>query len=89
MFSQGMEGIAKLQAEIDSLVECFITLREACEGGQRLFEARDCFAVGGTAGGLRAGLMEVGDSLVPHLPLQGMMSKQLWFALRDLRKLFL
>ena len=89
MFSQGVEGIPKLQAEIYSFVEYFTTLREVCEGSQRLLETRHSFPVGGAAGGLRAGLMEISDSFVPILPLQGMMSKQLRFTLCDLRKLFL
>src|SRR5713101_7809940 len=67
VLSEGVERIAKVQPQIDPLLEGFTTLRKMREGSERLLKAGDRFPVGGACGGLRPGLTKVTDRLVPDL----------------------
>src|SRR2546422_787186 len=71
--SERVERIAKLQQEINPLLDRSSALREMPESFERLLEARDCFPVGRARGGLRPGLTEV-----RHRPEQGQ-----WHVLAD------
>src|SRR5437016_10799004 len=73
--SEDRERIAKVQPKIDTLLDCFATFGEMREGSERLLKARDCFPVGRVRGGLRPGLTEVGDGLVPDLAPEGMVGE--------------
>src|SRR3989441_5827468 len=73
--SERVERIAKLQQEINPLLDRSSALREMPESFERLLEARDCFPVGRARGGLRPGLTEVGDGLVPDLAPEGMVGE--------------
>ena len=73
--SEGSERIAKVEPEVDSLLDRLAILGEMREGGERLLEACDGFPVGGTCGGLHPGLTGVGDGLVPDLAPEGMVGE--------------
>src|SRR2546427_3653928 len=73
--SEGSERTAKVQPEIDTLLDGLATLGEMREGSERLFEPRDRFPVGRACGSLRPGLTAVGDGLVPYLSLEGMVGE--------------
>src|SRR5438552_898287 len=69
--SEGSERIAKVEPEIDPLLDGLATLGEMRDGTERLLEPRDCFAIGRTGGSFRPGLTAVGDGLVPYLSPEG------------------
>src|SRR5437899_1957332 len=64
--SERVERIAKLQQEINPLLDRSSALRKMPESFERLLEARDCFPVGRARGGLRPGLTDVGDGRLPE-----------------------
>src|SRR2546422_5707400 len=73
--SERVERIAKLQQEINPLLDRSSALREMPEGFERLFKARDGFPIGRAGGGLRPGLAGIGDGLVPDLAPEGMVGE--------------
>src|SRR5437899_5199288 len=73
--SEGKERTAKVQPEIDTLLDGLATLGEMRECLERLLKARDRFPIGRPCGSLRPGLTEVADGLVPHLAPEGMVGE--------------
>src|SRR2546427_6939971 len=73
--SEGSERTAKVEPEIDTLLDGLATLGEMREGSERMFEPRDRFPVGRACGSLRPGLTAVGDGLFPYLSLEGMVGE--------------
>src|SRR2546426_7078167 len=75
--SEGSERTAKVEPEIDTLLDGLATLGEMREGSERLFEPRDRFPVGRACGSLRPGLTAVGDGLSHTSPWRA------WWARRS------
>src|SRR2546428_5454906 len=75
--SEGMEQVAQVQPQVDALLDCFARLGKIGEGSERLLEARDGFPVGRARGGLRPGLTEIGDGLVPDLAPESMVGESI------------
>src|SRR6266850_3391375 len=73
--SEREERIAKLQQEIDPLLDRSSALRQFPEGFERLLEARDGFSMGQAGGSLHPGLTAVGDGLVPDRAPEGMVGE--------------
>src|SRR5437667_12370084 len=70
--SEGSERIAKVEPEVDSLLDRLAILGEMREAGERLPEAWRGFPVGGPCRGLRPGLAGVGHDLAPALAPDGL-----------------
>src|SRR5882724_262939 len=66
---------AQGELEVDGLLARVTRLWQMWEGTERLLEARHRLAVGRPRQGLLPRLPAVRHSLVPHLPLQGMMGQ--------------
>src|SRR3989441_10912243 len=73
--SEGSERTAKVEPEIDTLLDGLATRGEMREGSERMFEPRDRFPVGRACGSLPPGLTAVGDGLFPYLSLEGMVGE--------------
>ena len=65
--AEGEERCAKVEAEVDRLLQRLPGLGQVLEGRERLLEAGDRLAVGRSSEGLGAGLTEVPHGLLPDL----------------------
>jgi hypothetical protein len=65
--AQGLQCIAQLKPEIDSLRTCVSTLGEMLQGRQRLLQVYHCLAIGRARTRLDMRLAAIGQGLLPHL----------------------
>jgi hypothetical protein len=73
--AERIQGMSKIDPEINGLLERLPTLGEMLEDGQRLLEALDCLPVGGARECLGAGLAKIGERPIPHFAAESVVSE--------------
>src|SRR5262245_52423254 len=69
--------MSKIDPEINGLLKRLATLGEMLEDGQRLLEALDRLAVGGSRECFGAGLTKIGERPIPHFTAESVVSEPL------------